>query len=359
LATASEPTSAAHTLARRIRDLRERAPVRLTQGDLGEALSDASGALSPASISMWETGAAGRIPPVHRLEAYARLFCTSRSFEGKARMLTFGELTSDEQGRYSQLLQELVDLREQATRRDDASATADAQSMWHFPDNSRITLACYRLPPDRRPPSADPANLDYLRFSSLADLDSLIEIYGAVKAYNPRSRVVITAAQDLTKRDMSNHLVLIGGAAWNIATRWFTRIFPVPIEASDPGDRKAIVIKIPGSDDLQFRYTVDQGELIEDVGFFVRGKNPSAPSRTLTICGGITTRGVLGAALCFIDPEMRENNEEYLWPRFPPDTTYCIVMRVPVANTYPLTPDLSKPENRLFEWPDAGSAAES
>jgi len=355
LATPSEPTSPALTLARRIRDLRKDAPTQLTQGDLGEALSDASGTLSPASISMWETGAAGRLPPVHRLEAYARLFCTPRSFEGKARMLALNELTADEHERYVELRQELVDLRDQATRRDSADTTADAQSMWHFPDGSRITLACHRLPPDRSPPSADPASLDYLRFSGLADLDSLIEIYGAVKAYNPRSRVVITAAQDLTRRDISNHLVLIGGAAWNK----FTRIFPMPIEASDPGERSAIVIKVPGSDDLEFRYTLAEGELIEDVGFFARGKNPSAPERTLTICGGITTRGVLGAALCFIDHEMRENNEKYLWPRFPAHSTYCIVMRVPVVNTYPLTPDLSKPENRLFEWYDAGTALDS
>jgi len=231
--------------------------------------------------------------------------------------------------------------------------------MWHFPDGSRITLACFRLPPERCPPSADPASLDYLRFSGLADLDSLIEIYGAVKAYNPGSRVVITAAQDLSARDVSNHLVVIGGTAWHIATRWFTRIFPMPIESSDPGARKAVVVHVPGSDDLEFKYTVIDGELIEDVGFFARGTNPSAPKRTLTICGGITTRGVLGAARCFIDHEMRENNEQYLLPRFPTGATYCVVMRVPVVNTYPLTPDLSKPENRLFEWYDAGTAPDS
>jgi len=230
--------------------------------------------------------------------------------------------------------------------------------MWHFPDGSRITLVCYRLPPERRPPSADPGNLNHVRFADLADLDTLIDIYGAIRAYNPTSRVVIMAAQDLTQRDAANHLVLIGGLTWKTVTPWFSRIFPIPIDAGDPADRGAIVVRDPDSGEREFKYTLVGDELVEDVGFFARGENPSAPRRTLTICGGVTTRGVRGAARCFIDWEMRERNEQYLMPRFPEGSTYCIVMRVPVVNKDPLTPDLSKPENRLFEWCDASTEAE-
>ena len=56
---------------------------------------------------------------------------------------------------------------------------------------------------------------------------------------------------------------------------------------------------------------------------------------------------------------MRERNEQYLAPRFPDGSTYCIVMRVQVFNQDPLTPDLSKEENRLFEWCDADADAEA
>jgi hypothetical protein len=232
-----------------------------------------------------------------------------------------------------------------------------ARSMWHFPDGSRITLVCSRLPPDRRPASSDPSNLNYVRWSDLADLDALIEIFGTVRAYNPTSRVVIMAAQDLRQRDVANHLVLIGGLAWEAVTPWFSHIFSIPIEPGDPAERNAIVVRGPDNEELEFRYQMGGNELIEDVGFFIRGENPSAPRRTLTICGGITTRGVLGAARCFIDWEMREHNERYLFPRFPDGSTYCIVMRVPVINGDPLTPDLSKKENRLFEWSDGDSNA--
>ena len=358
MATA-QPTSGASRLASRLRELREHEFVRLTQGELGQALGGAVERLSPTTISMWENPASGRIVPRLRLEAYARLFCTPRSFEDdEARMLDVANLTAAEQERFEELRRELLGLRDSALAKGKVLSSQEAQSMWHFPDGSRITLVCSRLPDKRRPPHADPHDLNYVRFSDFADLDSLIEIHGEVRAYNPTSRVVIMAAQDLTQRDVANHLVLIGGMAWPAVAHWSSRIFPLPLEAKDPADRGAIVVRDRDGGKQEFGYTQIDGELVEDVGFFARGANPSAPQRTLTICGGITTRGVRGAARCFIDWEMRERNYQYVRrPQFPDGSTYCIVMRVPVVNNDPLTPDLSKEENRLFEWSDRNSEA--
>jgi hypothetical protein len=339
-------------LAERLRDLRERAPVRLTQSDLGQVFD--AGA---AAIATWENPASGRLVPLPRLDAYARLFCTPRSFEGNTHLLEDAELTAAERRSYAELRDELVGMRGVAAGRQGTPAADQPRSMWHFPDGARITLVCSRLPKDRRPPSADPASLNYLRWSDLADLDALIDIYGAIRAYNPTSQVVITAAQDLTQRDVASHLVLIGGLAWETVSTWFSRIFPIPVRAGDPADCGAIVVNDADGAERQFPYRLVDGILVEDVGFFARGKNPSAPRRTLTICGGITTRGVRGSARCFIEPEMRERNEEYLFPRFPDGSTYCIVMRVPVINLDPITPDLSVPENRLFEWSSADAEA--
>ncbi len=347
---AGQPAPEAFRLANRLRELREHAFIRLTQSQLGRALGTPDDPLSPAAISMWENPASGRLPPASRLEAYALLFCTPRSFEGGVHMLSVDELTREELDRREDLRRELLALRDRAESHQAAPLSSRPESMWHFPDGSRITLVCSRLPDNLRPPQASPSDLNYVRFSGLADLDSLIDIYGVIKASNPTSRVVIAAAEELRQRDVANHLVLIGGSAWNTVTRWFSRIFPVPIKAEDPGDRGAIVVYDPDGAELEFKYTLVDGELVEDVGFFVRGENPAAPMRTLTIIGGITTRGVHGAARCFIDPEMRGRNEDYLYPRFPAGSTYCIVMRVPVVNRDPLTPDLSIAENRFFEW---------
>ena len=355
---AAQPAPEAFRLASHLRELREHAFVRLTQSQLGRALGTLEDPLSPAAISMWENPGSGRLPPVSRLEAYALLFCTPRSFEGGVHMLSVGELTREELDRREDLRRELLALRDRAESHQSAPSSSRPESMWHFPDGSRITLVCYRLQEDLRPPQADPDDLNYVRFSGLADLDSLIDIYGAIKASNPTSRVVIMAAEELRQRDVANHVVLIGGLAWKAVQPWFHRIFPIPIKAEDPAARGAIVVDDPDSGELEFKYTLDNGVLVEDVGFFARGENPAAPLRTLTIIGGITTRGVHGVARCFIDDEMRGRNEEYLNPRFPEGSTYCIVMRVPVVNRDPLTPDLSIGENRLFEWHYRGTAAE-
>jgi hypothetical protein len=347
----ARPTPGARKLAARLRELRERGFRRITQGELGQAIGDDE-ALSPATISMWENPASGRLPPPFRLEAYARLFCTPRSFEGVeggVRMLDVTELTEQENDRMEELQRELLGLRSNAGSYAEASVSGEAMSMWHFPDGSRITLVCHRLPPDRRPPARD-GDLNYVRFADLADLDTLIDIYGAIRAYNPTSRVVIKAAQDLTDRDVQNHLVLIGGLVWETVAPWFSRIFSIPIQARDPGEHDVIAVRSLEGEEREFKYALVEGKLVEDVGFFVRGENPLAPRRMLTICGGITTRGVRGAARCFIEWEMRERNDQWLMRRFPEGSTYCIVMRVPVVNEDPLTPDLSKEENRLFEW---------
>jgi hypothetical protein len=350
-------------LADRLRDLREREFTRLTQTDLGQAIGDPGSPLSPATISAWENPRSGRMAPLSRLASYARLFCSPRSFEGGSpHLIEDRDLTPDERERMAELEEELIGLREVATRRQVAHAAPIGESMWHFPDNTRITLVCSQLAPDRQPPAANPDDLQFVRFSNLADLDSLIDIYGAIRAYNPPStRVVITAAQDLTQRDVANHLVLIGGLAWETVNPFLGPIFPIPIKAGDPAEVGAIVIDDPEDPEdgkQEFKYRVVNGKLVEDVGFFARGENPAAPRRTLTIVGGITTRGVHGAARCFIDHEMREHNEQYLNPRFPPGSTYCLVMRVPVINGYPTTPDLSKAENRLYEWNRRGAQAE-
>lgn len=354
----TQPTPEAVRLARRLRELREREFIRLTQAELGKALAVGKDPVSTAAISTWENPASGRLPPAARLEAYSRLFCTPRSFDGGAHMLGIADLTADELSRMEELKHELLDLRDRAAFRSEATPSGQPKSMWHFPDGSPITLVCSRLPSELQPPQAYHNYINYVRYAELADLDALIEIYGAIKAYNPTSEVYIRPAQDLTPRHVTNHLVLIGGRTWEAVTQSLSRIFPIPIESEDPGERGVIAIRNSNGEKKEFAYTLVDGNVVEDVGFFARGENPSAPRLTLTICSGITTRGVLGAAQCFIDRAMRERNEQYLMPRFPDASAYCVVMRVRFVNGYPLTPDLSKEENRLFEWSDTDTDAE-
>lgn len=65
---------------------------------------------------------------------------------------------------------------------------------------------------------------------------------------------------------------------------------------------------------------------------------------------GITSRGVHGAALCFIESHLRETNEQYLQAAFGNVESFCILMNIPVQNSTALPPNLWRESTRLYEW---------
>ena len=65
---------------------------------------------------------------------------------------------------------------------------------------------------------------------------------------------------------------------------------------------------------------------------------------------GITSRGVHGAALCFIDSHLRDTNERYLESTFGNAESFCILMNIPVQNNVALPPNLWRENTRLYEW---------
>ena len=93
----------------------------------------------------------------------------------------------------------------------------------------------------------------------------------------------------------------------------------------------------------------DGKELIADIGYLARLRNPFQHSRTLTICTGILSRGVFGAVRCLTDARVRESNERYLAERFPKGE-FAILLQVPVVENQTLSPDLQDPSARLYEW---------
>src|SRR5205807_866461 len=110
VADSDHPSIPAHRLAERLRKLREQE--HLTQKQLARLLGG-TGALSIATVSLWEKPGSDRLPPPQRLAAYARLFCTSRSFtSGPPRSLRDEELTEQEREREAELYAELLELRE-------------------------------------------------------------------------------------------------------------------------------------------------------------------------------------------------------------------------------------------------------
>jgi hypothetical protein len=150
--------------------------------------------------------------------------------------------------------------------------------------------------------------------------------------------------------------MLLGGVGWNKVTRRFqSAISQVPITqtAVDDLETGEIFRVVDGAKPRDFHPVYEDlgegKELIADVGYIARLRNPFKINRTLTICNGIHSRGVFGAVRCLTDASVRDENEKYLANRFP-DEEFAILVRVPVVTNETLSPDLQDPGARLYEW---------
>lgn len=367
VADSDHPSIPARRLAERLRDLREREyrhltqkQSPLTQKQLGKVLGGPE-ALSIATVSLWEKPGSNRLPPPQRLATYARLFCSSRSFEaGPPRLLRDDELTEQEQEREADLYAELLALRERAqstgpaapAARDRQAAPERRSSIWSIPDGQAISVVCSDAPEADRPSYADPSHLNYSRYAKYADLDALVEVYGQVKADNPAASMVRLLSPPELLRDFAlNHLIVVGGAAVYDVAPYFAQDIPLPQAEPIPGTDTHVFKCRVGDEERVFTSTRDDEDvLVEDIGLIARGEHPHAPGHTVTMLSGITSRGVHGTALGFVNRHVRDENEEYLRDTFGTANAFCIVMRVPVIQNAALPPNLSREDVRLYEW---------
>ena len=174
-----------------------------------------------------------------------------------------------------------------------------------------------------------------------ADLDALIELFGHIRAENEALfPVSFKLASEVKADDLSGHLVLLGGVAWNDLTRHLLRsLIRLPVRQFESPDLTTGEIFAVGRGENEQRFEPEWApdnpkELVEDVGLLARVRNPYNSSRTLTLCNGIHSRGVLGAVRALTDVRVRDANESYLAERFGSDE-YAILMRVPVFQGKP------------------------
>jgi transcriptional regulator with XRE-family HTH domain len=351
-------SSGSAALARRLRELREeRWPdVVLTQATMAEAL----GGLAVSTISSWESSNSPTAPPRRRLAAYATFFATRRSVEGgRCRVLAEQELEDAERTERNRLLTELLALRDAPPNA--PAAVEDSPGMrrtWQFPDGAPIRLVCGKLPDEVLSPLTSPAKPNHVDLLAYADLDALVELFGHIRAENPTSDVRFKLAADLVADDLSGHVVLLGGLGWNQATMWFAQRINLPVrQVEDPRIKDGEIFELTRGREKERIYPVQDEALglTEDVGLLVRTPNPSNTVRTLTICNGVFGRGVLGAVRSLTDLQLRDQNEAYLASRFGGSPPFGLLMRVSVMQGTTLTPDLSNPHTRLFEWPERTS----
>jgi hypothetical protein len=346
---------AALQLSQRLRQLRQQQP-RFTQQMLAEALS-AEQPLSAATVSSWESPTSPKLPPVYRLESYARFFCTPRSTVGPPKLFQATELKPEELQAYEKLKAELERLRHAAS-----GETADPgqtfNRSWHFPDGARVTFVCAKLPMDEIGPYGDPSNPNYTELQTYADTDALVELFGHVRAENPTATVRFRTPPEVEADELVGHLILLGGVVWNEITERLSEMSHLPVKQVTDAELVSGDIFVADVDgvDKQFwpRWTDESKQtLAADVGLLARVPNPLNGSRTLTICNGIHSRGVYGAVRTLTDAEMRKENEHFISTQFRDPKSFAILVSVPVIRNKAMTPDFNSPGVILYRWPDA------
>ena len=345
-------------LAQCLRDLRERRwpEAGLTQATLAMALGR-EGRLSPATVSSWESAIAPKLPPRSRLLTYARFFATHRSIEGdQPRLLLLEELTDDERDAYEALETELLGLRDAAkgpSVKDEVTVTRS----WHFSDSGPVTVICAQLPKAQTGSLADPADPNYTELLSYADLDALVELHGHIRAENSTMGVFFKLSPNVVPDDLSGHVVLLGGIAWNDKTQRLSEMISQPVRQIEGPEVQTGEIFVVERNGIEERFLPKWGDgdsvLTEDVGLLVRTRNPHNSNRSLTICNGVHSRGVLGSVRALTDERLRDSNERYIVENFADPSNFAILMRVSVIAGQAMTPDFNAPDCVLYQWPAA------
>lgn len=346
---------AALELAHRLRKLRveEWPDSKLTQSVLARVIGGDE-PLSPATVASWENRAVPKLPPRERIMAYAQFFATRRSLEPSPRLLPVESFTQVELAAYEALRDEL--LRLHASARGTPQDQTVARRSWHFTDTGPVTLVCAQLPKEEAGALAVPDNPNYTELLSFGDLDAMVELHGHIRAENPAMGVFFKSSPHVTADDLSGHVVIIGGIGWNDVTRRILELTRMPVtQKEDPAvpSGEIFVAEIDGRERKYLpRWSeTDPRKLVEDVALLVRMPNPLNSNRTLTMCNGIHSRGVLGAVRSLTDARLRESNERYIARNFQDNQQFGILMRIQVIEGRAMTPDFSIAGTVLYQWP--------
>ena len=390
------PEESRRPLAARLRDLRRSWDgVTVTQRHVAEAIG-----ASPALVSSWENGSA--VPPEERLRQYAQFFATPKSMDPGPRLPPFGDLSTAEDERRSELIDELVRLREEALFLPDSGprrSGALGGRFWHFPGAQPITIL-YTPLSDRQLGVADPDRLDeappvaqYARNRTHpnavlnlrnGDVDALLELVGHVRAENPTADVRWVPNTDVTESDqLTGHVVILGSGdqLLEIPERqlrvWSLFRDAVSLPVSFRGD-----IRPDEEFELEFEVTTDadgvpafdgdrrerhgprfvRDERVEgrprvvvngapvlasDVALILRMPNPLNESARLIMCSGLFARGTYGAVRAFTDANLRARNEAWVSNLSDPERFWALI-RVTVAGFgKTITPDLARGSQRI------------
>jgi hypothetical protein len=188
-----------------------------------------------------------------------------------------------------------------------------------------------------------------------ADIDSLTELHGHLRAENPELIPHFKIPSEMDDDDLTGHIIIIGGVGWNEMTVELSEMIKLPVQqVEDPlvDSGEIFLAEIDGEERKFLPQWRDEEQklLAADVGLLARVPNPLNSSRTLTICNGIHSRGVYGAVRTLTDTNLRDSNERYLAENFGDSESFAILMSVRIIRNKPATPDLNNDGVVLYQW---------
>jgi transcriptional regulator with XRE-family HTH domain len=347
-------------LAGRLRQLRMQwADKPMTQAQLAAALVlGPKDTLSAATVSSWENSKTPKPPPERRLEAYARFFATRRSVETTHyRLLPLEDFSPGELAEYLKLKKHLDDLRAKVSPDNRNNRGMPAARSWHFNNSARVVIVCAQLPPEQRGPLADPSDPNRTKLHGIADADSLTELFGHIKAENPTLDVEYKTPARIEDKDLTGHLVILGGVIWNEVSERLSTMARIPVKQIEDERLESgeIFVSEENGERREYFPQWTRELLSTDVGLLARVPNPLNASNTLTICNGIHSRGVYGAVRALIDKSLRDSNERYISASFGDASSFAILMSVEVIRNEAVTPDFNSVGVVLYKWPSLRS----
>lgn len=341
------PRNARRQFARRLRELREfELGEKITQEGLAAAFSGRR-SLSGAAVSMWENGESDKRPSDARLLQYALMFSSPENLRPTPHVPAESTLDKQARQQFYELRRELHRLRDEAeheARRERSVSPAGAprNDMWAHDRADDILVVTSEVPDDQLPDTARARSANYSRLARYGDLDAFFDLYVKIAAMGYQNRHHRSAND--RGIDLESTLVLVGGPSRNRLTRNFLQLLALPIsQQSAPfGKPECFVLE---NGDIAEPQLVDfpdgEQELVEDIGLFVRARNPMNPETDVTICTGTYAAGTLAAVRAFTNPDVAQGNIEVIQSNLGGISDFYALFRVPVVNGRVPAPRLS------------------
>jgi len=257
------------------------------------------------------------------------------------------DLPSDFQGRFVTRYEdadELTDLLENElykrianlTRQD--SEVVAFSRIWSFYEASSVDLILGRIPHSELSKYSRTSDANYLRYQSVADIDTLIFLNGLLFKHFPHLKIQDYTA-DMFRKEIDCPVFLIGGPDWNtVASRYYQadgydpKIALIPVYFHEDKKKKidTIVLRQDGKLIQLGREAI--GKDVSDIGIFAKFKDPHR-RKPIFVISGLTTSGVLGAAKCFADTEDGLKNCKFITTQDKDLSSFCAVFRVITRTT--------------------------